>query len=1411
GPVQIFSSQTQVGLQSNRYLPALLVYLTTETIWHTILGGNEPEADLSIARDVMMNVLWPEAPPKSAQANLRNALYQLRKQLPTLQLEPGQPDAQQPDLEQPKQSKRVQKKATAATKQGQWLVQSDRLSLSLNPVFPFTCDVAEFLWLIALGKRKHQQPGDGQHEQSKQRRDLGQQNFGKLGLPADIESWSSVALYEAAVMRYEGDFLADFYLPDSDIYEEWMQKRRNYLRNQMLETATYLAEYYLEQHDYPHALLVVRRQLEFDPFYETGHQQLVRALAYNGDRQAALNHYHEYCQLLATQLDALPSSTMQDLHEFVRSGQLDTAPTVHLSPPTAPLLASVSPTQTPSQTPSQPTAMPTLSPLQTHAIPIPLTPLVGRDDTLDEIRTSLSEPYPRLVTITGMGGKGKSLLAHHVGYQMQSQLRDGCVWVELAHVPTSTQAAEAEALIQQQICIALGLPPASSHETILVNFFQSKEVLIVLDNAEHLVVGVTLLQRLLTHAPGLRFLVTSRMRLPLSNQKWVWLQGLAFPRMDETPEHNPTASGTMAGVAFEHRFTENSMLEDTLLGAARNTSINTSVRIAELNATFAKHTPQTPVADFDQLRAEYASLALFEQEAQKHNPAFVVTPQDQAALIRICQQVQGLPLALKLIAHWTAFYDCNELADNLQAYIAEFGLDAADEQIVNQIDSQVDSQIDNPVHPQGGSAFAYEQSASNIDGTLAQSWQFLQPAEQYFLMKLALFEGNFHRDAVVAIIEHDIAPISPQTETDLQVHTTQRTQSTQWAMTNPTQVVQPAARHRAKGPSPLPPLSDDTARNKVPKVSPEQVKHRRLHLLQHLVNTSLVQPLEPSWYRVHPLIKDYVREQWVALTEESPHTSAHLTKHYRQAYTRFFMQLLIEIDRTQIMLTRQSNEPVGFYTRQERDILWAWQWAVEDQKWTLLADALHGLFYYFDATSNFKLGFALLSDLLEILEAKYPALLTRSLPPAHVLPPSFTNSANNVSASVSADVSSTICISAHERLWAQGLLQWSNYSGYAQRRWATQERLKRALAYLQPLGVSVWYDWARGLSYLGAYQYLLGDYEETERYFSDAVQVIQTSRVLLDEQTAGEKQRQTTASAQLNLTLAYILTYWLSFASYLPEKRFQQLIQQCVEVTQPYPVLYCRHLWSLCYTMSYDKKEPFEIEPLALEAVMWSDRLGNQEMIAESYIMLMCLSYQKGDYAKVRAYDQQSGQLSFIWCEYTIRLYYISVNCFAQINLCRLAGEQVSKEQVTEMLNMTTWLCNYIEDTEPSYLYYGHLLCAIGYAQAGERDHSRHRLTQALAVFMAEPQHDLINVAAFAILPMAYLFHLWNQSDMALSLLHCDRVDAYFYHLFRGDVQQVYDTAEDWLSVDEIADAKVRFAGVSPLVVIEGLNSGHKS
>ncbi|MCP4289575.1 MAG: protein kinase [Gammaproteobacteria bacterium] len=136
---------------------------------------------------------------------------------------------------------------------------------------------------------------------------------------ARLVAAGSIEALEQAAALYQGDFLAGFYVPDSEAFELWATIQREHFRRQALEVLDRLTEHYLKQADFPQAEITARRQLELDTLRERAWRQLMAVLAGSGDRSAALRQYQRCVRLLNDELGVPPAEETVALYERLRS------------------------------------------------------------------------------------------------------------------------------------------------------------------------------------------------------------------------------------------------------------------------------------------------------------------------------------------------------------------------------------------------------------------------------------------------------------------------------------------------------------------------------------------------------------------------------------------------------------------------------------------------------------------------------------------------------------------------------------------------------------------------------------------------------------------------------------------------------------------------------------------------------------------------------------------------------------------------------------------------------------------------------------------------------------------------------------------------------------------------------------
>ena len=223
-----------------------------------------------------------------------------------------------------------------------------------------------------------------------------------------------------------------------------------------------------------------------------------------------------------------------------------------------------------------------------HNLLVQLTSFIGREEEIAEINGLL--PNSRLVTLTGSGGSGKSRLAHEIGSSNLDRYPDGVWFVGLA--PLSDPR-----LILGEVASVLDVG-----EDALYDFLRSKTILLILDNCEHLIVGVASLAQSLLSSPGVTVIATSREALNLAGERTFQVPPLPVP--------GDNADQVMV--------------------------------------------------------ARCPSVELFRERAVAANPAFELMASNAASVKQIVRRLDGIPLAIELAASRVKLLQPAEIASRLE-------------------------------------------------------------------------------------------------------------------------------------------------------------------------------------------------------------------------------------------------------------------------------------------------------------------------------------------------------------------------------------------------------------------------------------------------------------------------------------------------------------------------------------------------------------------------------------------------------------------------------------------------------------------------------------------------------------------------------------------------------------------------
>ena len=234
-----------------------------------------------------------------------------------------------------------------------------------------------------------------------------------------------------------------------------------------------------------------------------------------------------------------------------------------------------------------------------YNLPTQFSPFVGREQEIKEIKQLLRSN--RLVTLTGTAGVGKTRLALQVATELigNDDFKNGIFFAELAPLRKSEQVKEALLAI-----LGLTTPDIKFFFNIMEEYLYKKHLLLLIDNFEHVLDAASLVQRLLSFAPRLKVIITSREQLNLSGEKVYPVSPLTIPELG-----NKTSISSLQ---------------------------------------------------------EYESVALFIQRAKAVKPNFYLAENDLVTVAEICARLDGLPLAIELAAAQLKFTEVKSLLQQLE-------------------------------------------------------------------------------------------------------------------------------------------------------------------------------------------------------------------------------------------------------------------------------------------------------------------------------------------------------------------------------------------------------------------------------------------------------------------------------------------------------------------------------------------------------------------------------------------------------------------------------------------------------------------------------------------------------------------------------------------------------------------------
>ncbi len=248
--------------------------------------------------------------------------------------------------------------------------------------------------------------------------------------------------------------------------------------------------------------------------------------------------------------------------------------------------------------PSTPAHLTPRPPARLHNLPQQFSPFIGREEELATLRRLLQDSHCRLVTLIGPGGVGKTRLTLQAAIKEEALFPHGVYFVALAPLRSAEFLVSTVADVLQ-----LTFESQTDPRRQLLDFLREKELLLILDNFEHILDGAPLVADILEQAPYVRLLVSSRARLNLRGEWVVPVEGLKYPA--------------------------------------------------------------APPASADEFKS-YSAVQLFLEATQRAHVGLTLRDADLPYVRRICELLGGLPLALELAASWVHLMSCEEIAAEIE-------------------------------------------------------------------------------------------------------------------------------------------------------------------------------------------------------------------------------------------------------------------------------------------------------------------------------------------------------------------------------------------------------------------------------------------------------------------------------------------------------------------------------------------------------------------------------------------------------------------------------------------------------------------------------------------------------------------------------------------------------------------------
>lgn len=337
--------------------------------------------------------------------------------------------------------------------------------------------------------------------------------FEQATVRAKAADFTDLELVQAALASYQGQLL-------SGLYDDWVLRERERLQAMFLRLAHEAVTLYQKLGRVQDAVVVAQRAMCADPLREGSCRDLMAAYLDAGEPLAAMRCFVDFASAYEAEIGTAPSEETQLLAREVErrldSHQLHAVPGKTWR---SPFSAGAEDAAHAFGAADEAEPLEGLSELRG----LPLGDLIGREQEVARVEVELAVYARRLVTITGLGGVGKTAVASHVARKLADH--GSRVWfVPLAELTDG-------ALVPEAILDVLGLPrdvEQSFGEQLACVLARESRPVLILDNFEHVVEpGAGVVRDLLEAAPNLRCLVTSRRALAIDGECEVVLEPLA--------------------------------------------------------------------------------------------------------------------------------------------------------------------------------------------------------------------------------------------------------------------------------------------------------------------------------------------------------------------------------------------------------------------------------------------------------------------------------------------------------------------------------------------------------------------------------------------------------------------------------------------------------------------------------------------------------------------------------------------------------------------------------------------------------------------------------------------------------------------------------------------------------------------